>query len=228
MTSECNNRLIIRRTKQSLWDSLIDSRQSTVYIIEDDLDGRESLQILTESAGHETFAFASAETFLNALTSAHAGCVITDLRLPGMSGLQLQAKLQDLGHLFGVVVITGFGDVPAAVSAMKQGAVDFVEKPYPPALLLERVDAALTLSYQAEQQAQQQQTVLRALAQLTPREREVIDGVAGGKANKVLAADLGISERTVEIHRSNGMKKLHVRSAASLVRLLESAEKSSE
>lgn len=196
--------------------------QPMVYVVDDDEDVRMSLETLLQSAGLPVATYASAEQFWGE-PHAPCGCVITDLRMPGQSGIELQAELQRRQSNLAVILITGFGDVPAAVVAMKQGAIDFVEKPYAPEMLLDRINAAIEHSRRTLQAQSEREGVAALLGQLTPREREVIDGVAAGKANKVLAAELGISERTIEIHRGNGMKKLGVRSAANLVRLLDTA-----
>ena len=195
----------------------------TVYIVDDDAVVRDSLRLLIETEGLAVVDFDSADAFLAHCTRGCRGCVISDIHMPGISGLELQATLDERGIRLPVIMLTGQADVPAAVQSLKAGAFDFIEKPFDPQLLLDQVTRALALD--AERHAAHRRRARREslLARLTPREREVLERVASGQSNKVVALDLDISERTVELHRGRGMKKLEVRAVADLVRLLGSA-----
>jgi two-component system response regulator FixJ len=196
---------------------------ATVFVVDDDEAMRHSLSWLLQSVGHRVECFASAEAFLAAYDPDRAGCLVLDVRMPGMSGLELQQHLADRGAALPVIVITGHGDVPMAVRAMRAGAVDFIEKPLNNQALIERVGAALRSSLaQRAEQAQLRQIRTR-LGSLSTREREVAVAVAEGKQNKVIAFDLGISQKTVEVHRRNAMEKMGASSAADLARMLEKA-----
>ena len=194
--------------------------EGTVFVVDDDEAVRESLALLVQSVGLEVETFDSAGAFLDAFDSERPGCLVTDIRMPGMSGLELQERLTEDGALVPVIVLTGHGDVPAAVRALKGGAVDFVEKPYNPQALLDLVQQAIVRDAEVRRQAAQEAEVAERLARLTPREHEVMTLVVAGKANKVIAIELDISERTVELHRGRIMKKMQVRSLADLMRLV--------
>jgi len=193
--------------------------QPKVFVVDDDEPVRDAIGMLLDTVGIDYAAFASAQEFLNTFDPACGGCLILDIRMPGMSGLDLQRKLLDMGADIPVVFITGHGDVPMAVEAMKRGAVDFIRKPFRDQELLDRVQEALNLD--ADQRATHADLadIRSRVAALTPREQQVFQRVADGQANKVVAIDLGISERTVEIHRSQVMQKTGCRSLADLVRL---------
>ncbi|MDX1431493.1 MAG: response regulator [Gammaproteobacteria bacterium] len=182
-----------------------------VHVVDDDAAVRESLAMLLRAAGLTVAAYADARAFLEAFDVEQPGCVIADLRMPGIDGLELQQRLLALHASIPVIVITGHGDVPAAVRALKAGAVDFVEKPFDSAALVEQVTRALGHDTEVRESAARR-------ASLTPREEEILVLVVAGKASKVIAAELGISERTVELHRHRVMKKMQVRSVAELVR----------
>lgn len=194
--------------------------EPTVFVVDDDPAIRESLALLLASAGHHAACFESAASFLDDLDPASPGCAIIDLRLPGIDGLELQERLHERDVLLPVVFLTGHGDVPTAVQALKHGAMDFLQKPFDAERLLALVDRAIERD--AERRAEE---ALRAeaaarIAGLTPREQEVMRLVVDGLASKVIAADLGISERTVELHRSRVMHKTGARSVPALIRML--------
>ncbi|MCB1742204.1 MAG: response regulator transcription factor [Gammaproteobacteria bacterium] len=191
-----------------------------VFIVDDDEAVRRSLVLLMRTAGYVVDDFVSAEALLEHLDSSCAGCAVVDLRLPGMSGLDLQDELSERASVLPVIMLTGHGDVPAAVRALKAGAVDFLEKPFNPRELLERVARAMQQGRERLQQRRLERDVLERLAGLTPRERQVADLIARGLANKNIAGELDISERTVELHRSRVMRKLDTRSVADLVKLM--------
>jgi len=194
--------------------------QITVFVVDDDRAVRESLALLVQSVGLEVETFASAGEFLDAYRPDRRGCLITDIRMPGMSGLELQERLTEDGYHIPVIVLTGFGDVPAAVRALKGGAVDFVEKPFNPQALLDLVQQALVRDTELREQAAREADLAERMALLTPREGEIMALVVAGKANKVIAIDLSISERTVELHRGRIMRKMQARSVAELMRIV--------
>ena len=193
--------------------------ESTVFVVDDDAAMRDSLRWLLQSIGLAVESYASAEEFLGRYAEDQPGCLVLDVRMPGMSGLTLQETLVARGVTLPVIVITGYGEVPTAVRALKAGALDFIEKPFNDDVLLERVRQALDKDRTARA-ARSKQTEARArFAQLTAREREVMELVTAGKANKVIAAELGLSPKTVEVHRANVMRKMEADSVAELVRL---------
>ncbi len=193
--------------------------ESTVHIVDDDQAVRSSLLLLMRSAGHKAAAFESAQAFLESGAAYDPGCLILDVRMPGMSGLELQEYLMARGLCIPVIILTGHGDVPMAVRALKAGAVDFIEKPFKNQALLERVEHGLRLDRQRRREERRSIEISRRLARLTPREKEVMQGLVDGKTNKAIAAELGISTRTVEAHRARTMEKLQVRSLSEIVRL---------
>ena len=186
----------------------------TVYIIDDDAAVRDSLVLMLGLAGLRTAAFADAESFLAAWHADWAGCVVTDLRLPGASGIELQATLRGRGSPLPVVVITADGDVPSARAAFRADALDFLEKPFDDAQLRTAIEAA----FAREEQRLDKRKDAQKLERLTPREREVLERAAQGLHAKEIAAALGISPRTVEVHKARIMEKLEVRNVAELVR----------
>ena len=199
---------------------------TTVFVIDDDEAVRNSLRLLLKSVNLAVRTFASAQEFLPAYEARQPGCLILDIRMPGMSGLELQQQLNMRGATIPVVFITGHGDIPMAVEAMQHGAFDFLQKPFRDQDLIDRVQKALErdAAIRAELRATDQTRQL--LASLTPREREVLDLVTAGKPNKVMAGDLGVSQRTIEIHRARVMEKMRARSLAQLVRMLMDVERS--
>lgn len=191
-----------------------------MFVVDDDKAVRDSLALLVDSVGLQVETFASAQDFLDTYHPDRRGCLITDLRMPGMSGLELQEKLSAEDVRIPVIVLTGHGDVPAAVRALKGGAVDFVEKPFNPQALLDLIQQAIARDTEIHELAAQEAQVAERVALLTPREHEVMDLVVAGKANKVIAIELAISERTVELHRGRIMKKMQARSLAELMRMV--------
>lgn len=191
------------------------SEEPVVFVIDDDPALRESIALLMRAEGLAARAFDSARSFLDAWDRSEPGCLVVDLRMPGLSGLDLQEHLAGDAAAPPIIFLTGHGTVPAAVRALKAGAMDFLEKPFDPATLLARVREALARDRRRHSNA-------RRLAALTRRERDVLEQVASGRINKVIAANLGISERTVEQHRARGMHKLGVHTVAALVWLMRS------
>ena len=191
-----------------------------VYIVDDDEAVRDSIGMLLETVDIPYIAYPDAQTFLAEADPNLVNCLVLDIRMPGMSGLELQEKLSSMGVSVPIVFITGHGDIPMAVEAMRKGAVDFLRKPFRDQELLDRIQEALSLDADHRDQAADIESLQARVTELTPREQEVFKRVATGQANKVIAIELGISERTVEIHRSNVMQKTSSRSLADLVRLL--------
>jgi len=192
----------------------------TVFVVDDDDAVRNSLRLLLKSAGLSTEIAASAQEFLSNYDTAHPGCLVLDVRMPGMSGLEMQHELNVRGATIPVIFITGHGDIPMAVEAMQHGAFDFLQKPFRDQELLDRVQRALTRDTEYRARLRQTDRIRERLASLSPREREVLDLVTQGKANKIVAGDLGVSQRTVEIHRAHVMQKMEAGSLAELVRMM--------
>ncbi len=188
-----------------------------VCVIDDDYDVRAALQLLLHTAGYPARGFASAAAFLSEVSSNTGICLVLDINMPEISGLELMQRLAARGPLPPTIVLTGYADVPLAVQAMKLGALDFIEKPFADITLLARIERAMAQLVLHNVVAEECARFGAALATLTGREREVMDRIVAGKANKVVAIDLEISERTVEIHRGRVMKKLGVHSVAELV-----------
>ena len=190
-----------------------------VHVVDDDVAVRDSLKMLLTSVGLQCKVYESGNQFLTEFDEDDRGCIVADIRMPGMSGLELQAKLNEIDVKVPLIFITGHGDVPMAVDAMKAGALDFIQKPFRDQELLDRINQALAQDDDRRKSGEEQAEVLERLDSLTPREREVMDRVVRGEANKVIALDLGVSQRTVEIHRARVMQKMGVRSLAQLVRM---------
>ncbi len=195
------------------------SQVQKVYVVDDDRSARDSLCWLLNTEGIETEAFDSAESFLEGWCSEWVGCITIDIRMPGKSGLQLQQALNARGNLMPIIVLTGHADVPIAIRAMKQGAHDFLQKPYSDGELLASVRSALQLGLEIDAAAHERSEALQALENLTEREREVMHLVVEGSTNKAVAAELGISEKTVEVHRARVMEKSGAKSLSDLVRI---------
>jgi two-component system response regulator FixJ len=191
-----------------------------VHVVDDDAEVRQSLAFLLSTAGFAVRVYKSAVAFLEALPRAQDGCVVTDIRMPEMDGLELQRKLKAAKSTMPVIVITGHGDVSLAVEAMKAGAVDFIEKPFDDEVLLSAIKAALAQHKDDRERGSRAAEIHGRLALLSERERQVLDGLVAGKANKVIAYDLGISARTVEIYRANVMTKMQADSLSALVRMV--------
>lgn len=194
--------------------------EPAVYIVDDDAAVRDSLALLLGLHGYQTQAFASAEDFLAAWRPERNGCLLLDLKMPGMDGLALQARLNALGSHLPLVVITAHGDVAAARAALKAGALDFLEKPIDDVLLLELILEVMTRAREATLTAARSANLEERMANLTPREREVMEFAADGLNNREIAARLAISPRTVEVYKARMMEKMQVRRLSELIRLL--------
>jgi two-component system response regulator FixJ len=191
-----------------------------VFIVDDDEALRQSVEVLLEVAGgFVTRSFESGEAFLAAVPEIDAGCVLLDLNMPGMNGLGVLRRLQEIDGRFETILLTGQGDIGVAVEAMKSGAVDFIEKPYDNRMLLTALESGFSRLENREKEASAIQIARENIERLTPRERDVLLGLIDGKANKIIAYELDISPRTVEIYRANLMDKLGVRSVAEAVRI---------
>jgi FixJ family two-component response regulator len=192
----------------------------TVFVVDDDTGVRSSIRLLLKSVGIPATPMASAQEFLDAFDPAQPGCLVLDIRMPGMSGLELQQQLNLRGAIIPVLFITGHGDVPMAVEAMQQGAFDFLQKPFRDQDLIDRIQKALARDQQNRTALRQSGQIREKLDSLTNREKQVLELLTQGKQNKVMAAELQISQRTVEIHRAHVMEKLGAHSVAQLVRLV--------
>jgi len=196
----------------------------TVFVVDDDEGVRNSLRFLLKSVGLTTRALASASEFLEAYTHNQPGCLVLDVRMPGMSGIELQQQLNLRGAAIPVIFITGHGDIPMAVEAMQHGAFDFLQKPFRDQDLIDRIQRALERDARNRSALAQHERIRERLESLTPREREVLTLMTRGKPNKVMAAELGVSQRTVEIHRARVMEKSGANSLAHLVRMVMDLE----
>ena len=191
----------------------------TVYIVDDDTEMRETLRSLVSSVNLPVETYASGQEFLETANGSRAGCLVVDLRMPGLSGIDLQDELVARNAQLPVIMISGYGDVTTAARAMRAGAIDFLEKPISRQLLLDRVREALEVDRQRRRAEAERAEVAARVARLTPRERQVMELVVSGNTNKVIAIDLGLCEKTVEVHRAHVMEKMKVQSLAELVRL---------
>ena len=196
------------------------SDSKVVHVIDDDVDVRQSLAFLLSAAGLAVRTHDSAVAFLKALPTLQDGCIVTDIRMPEMDGLELQARLKEMKVDMPVIVITGHGDVHLAVSAMKAGAVDFIEKPFDDEALLSAIQTALTQHSDDRRRQSLVADVRKRLKALSEREKEVLHGLVAGKPNKIIAYELGISARTVEVYRANVMTKMQANSLSELVRMV--------
>ena len=203
-------------------------KPATVFVVDDDDAVRTSLRLLLKSVGLPVETFASAQEFLDAFDADRAGCLVLDVRMPGMSGLELQQELNQRGATIPVVFITGHGDVPMAVEAMQHGAFDFLQKPFRDQDLLDRVQRALARDAESRAALAARAQIAERLASLTPRELEVMRLVTRGKANKVIGGELGVSQRTVEIHRAHVMEKMQAGSLAELVRMVLDSDEATQ
>lgn len=195
-----------------------------VHVIDDDEAARDSLSFLIDCAGIRVRAYESAIAFLEAVPTMEHGCIVTDVRMPEMSGVELIARLKALGVPDPVIVITGHADVPMAIQAMKAGVADFLEKPFSDEAILGAIRSALARHSDQSEATAERERIRERLATLSRREREVLDGLVQGHANKVIAYDLAISARTVEVYRANVMTKMHASSLSELVRIVTIAE----
>jgi FixJ family two-component response regulator len=198
--------------------------QQTVFVVEDDEAVRDSLELLLKSDGKPVKTYESANAFLKDYSDKMAGCIVLDIRMPGMDGMELQKKLNEKHSILPIIFVTGHGDVPMAVDAMKEGAVDFIQKPYREEALLDKIEAALKQDLEQRKSLDEKQEIIRRIKSLTPREHEIMDRMIAGQANKVIAIELEISQRTVEIHRSRVMHKMGTHSLAHLVRMVLSVK----
>ena len=196
---------------------------ATVYVVDDDESIRHSLALLIGAIGFKVRVFSDAASFLDTFEPTLRGCIVADLKMPGLNGLEMQERLIAVNCRMPIIFLSGHGDVPAAVRALRHGAVDFLEKPFNPTLLLERIEQAVETDAELSAAAEKTAEIAARVARLTAREREVMSLVADGKSSKVIALNLGISERTVELHRSRIMKKMSARSVADLVRMISGA-----
>jgi FixJ family two-component response regulator len=196
----------------------MDNKQ-TVFVVDDDEGIREGLALLLETVGQPYELYSSAIEFLDTYDASKGGCLVLDIRMPRMSGLDLQEKLNEQGPLLPIIFITGHGDIQMAVEAMRRGALDFIRKPFREQDLLDRINEALAFDIGKRKNIAEHQEFVDKVAALSEREREVFHCVAVGEMSKVIAENLGISVRTVEVHRSQIMKKLGVRTVAQLVRI---------
>lgn len=195
-----------------------------VYIVDDELDVASSLAIMLNKAGHQASCFSTGEAFLSVAQDIAPGCVLLDLCLPGLSGLDIQARLAQVDHGHAIVMVSGFGDIPDAVQAMRGGAIDFLRKPHRRAELFEVIDrAAQTVARRVE--AQRDARRYARLGQLSDRERQVLDTLRNGQSSKVVAQDMGISVRTIDMHRANIIKKLGVTNMTAALLLARDAER---
>lgn len=194
-------------------------RKPVIYIVDDDDGMRSALSVLMTTVGYEATTFASPTEFLAKYDPDRPGCLVLDVRMPQMSGLEVQQQLNRSGAMLPVILVTGHGDIPMAVQAMKDGAFDFLQKPFRDQDLLDTINAALKADTENRATVGRHADLVERAASLTPREREVMALVVGGNANKVIAIDLGLSERTVEIHRAHVMEKMGARSVAHLVKM---------
>ncbi|HAC80778.1 MAG: response regulator transcription factor [Candidatus Binatia bacterium] len=194
------------------------SESSSVYVVDDDPAMRDSLKWLLESVDFQVHVFESATSFLEEYGGQRPACLVLDVRMPGMSGLDLQDELVRRGITIPMIMISAHGDVPVAVRALKTGAIDFIEKPFSDQLLLDRVRQALHNDQQASETDEVKETIRARKASLTPREKEVMELVVAGNPNKSVASHLGLSQKTVEIHRARVMSKMSAGSLAELVR----------
>jgi FixJ family two-component response regulator len=200
-----------------LLNPTIPSTEVTIFIVDDEPDVRAALRLLVKSVGYQVECFASANLFFEQFEPLRKGCLILDVRMPGMSGLDLQEKLSKSNALLPIIMISGHGEIPMAVKAVQNGALDFLQKPFSDQQLLDRITQAITLNEKHHSQYALQHDAQLKFASLTPREREVFTQVITGKLNKIIAYELNISTRTVEIHRSKAMEKMGAKNLSELI-----------
>lgn len=194
--------------------------EPTVFVVDDDPAVGDAIRLLFRSVGVRARAFLSASEFLEEFDPETPGCLVLDVRMPGLSGLDLQARLKDMGSGLPIVFVTAHGDVPMAVDAMRSGAIDFIQKPFRDQELLDKVREALEVDAQLRSERMDRAKIRGRMESLSPREREVLDLIVAGNPNKSIARALGISQRTVEIHRARVMEKMQVRSVSLLAQLV--------
>lgn len=200
------------------------SEGKLVHLVDDDDSVRRSVGFMLKTSGHLVKSYSSGTELLKEAKKLEPGCILLDIRMPGMDGLEVQQELHSLGVSLPVIIMTGHGDIPLSVKAMKAGAIDFIEKPFEKAVLLSAIDDAFSSIARSDSGRERARNATIRLQVLTPRERDVLDGLAKGLPNKTIAYDLGISPRTVEIHRANLMSKLEVRSLSEALRLAFATE----
>jgi FixJ family two-component response regulator len=194
--------------------------EPAAFVVDDDAAVRDSLALLLRSVGLKSESFSSAQDFLEIFDATRPGCLILDVRMPGMSGLELQEQLEKLHSTLPIIFLTAHGDVPMAVAAVKAGAVDFIQKPFRDQDLLDKIQHAIAEDAQIRKKLADRDDILSRIESLTRREQEVMEMVVDGKANKVIAIDLGLSQRTVEIHRARVMQKMAADSVSQLVQMV--------
>lgn len=195
------------------------AERGRVYVIDDDEAMRDSLNFLLDSSGFDVTLFENAQSFLDRLPTLGFGCVVSDVRMPGIDGIELLKRMKTTGSGFPILVMTGHGDVPLAVEAMKLGAVDFLEKPFEDERLVAMIETAIKQAEPAAKNESVTQDILARVASLSPRERQVMDGLMAGLSNKLIAREYDISPRTIEVYRANVMTKMGANSLSELVRL---------
>jgi len=200
------------------------SNQVSVFIVDDDREVRDALQLLMESVGLKVDCFESSQQYLDQFDPEKPGCLVLDVRMPGMSGLDLQARLAEERLCPPIIIVTGHGDVPMAVRAVQSGAMDFIEKPFNDQVLLDSVHRAIERDAQQRGDVSRLAEIEARFAKLTPREREVLELVVAGRRNKLIAADLGVSQSTVEAHRAKVMEKMEADTLSELMRMMLSLE----
>ena len=200
------------------------SEAKVVHLVDDDDSVRRSVGFMLKTSGHQVESYSSGAELLKQAKALDAGCILLDIRMPGMDGLEVQETLRQQGVTLPIIILTGHGDVPLSVRAMKAGAIDFIEKPFEKQVLLAALEAGFDALERSDSGREKAKDAAVRLQVLTPREREVLDGLAEGLPNKTIAYDLGISPRTVEIHRANLMTKLGVRSLSEALRLAFAAQ----
>jgi two-component system response regulator FixJ len=193
--------------------------KGNVYVIDDDEAMRDSLSFLLESAGFDVTLFESALKFLDARPELAFGCVVSDVRMPGLDGIELLKRMKTRPGAFPIIIMTGHGDIPLAVEAMKLGAIDFLEKPFEDDRLITMIELAIRQAEPAAKSEALTQDIVARIATLSPRERQVMDGLIAGLSNKLIARDYDISPRTIEVYRANVMTKMQANSLSELVRL---------
>ena len=213
-TENCSSRAFLQK-----WGNMSEEQEQVVFVVDDDEAVRKGISLLLKSVSIQTETFGSAQEFLSAYSPNRPGCLVLDVRMPGMSGLDLQDHLAEQDIRLPIVIITGHGDVPMAVRAVKMGAVDLIEKPFRDQVLLECVQKALQLDKELRKDAEERAGIKERLSDLTPREHQIMQMVVTGKPNKVIARELGLSQKTVEFHRAHVMAKTEAGSVAELVRL---------
>ena len=198
--------------------------EATVFIVDDDAAVRDALQLLLRSVGLASEAYASADEFLGRFDPDRPGCLLLDVRMPGISGLELQQRLKERISSLPIIFLTAHGDIEMAVNAVKAGALDFIQKPFRDQDLIDKVHCAIREDAQNRSQIREAAEIQSRIESLTPRERQLLEMVVAGRANKVIASDLNISQRTVEIHRARVMKKMKADSVTDLVRMVMRSE----